>query len=264
MNMSELSSQAAPELSVATWNIADTNQSQRIGQIAEFLASRPPGITILTELVEVNALSRALVAELGQDFELESVATRSPYGDTVGLLVTGDSRIEEVEPVNTGGKKMPSFMRAVVSTPLGGATIAAMRGAYVTAKGGWLTSGSRERKHQYRTAIDVLDDALASELDITLIGGDMNSFETTHDPIFAAAAYTRLTGWHPTWPDKEGIRQTNRKAQVIAAPFIALGRSFSIDAIYGRGPVQSVDSEAVATGLSDHLYLSAQLEPIAA
>jgi hypothetical protein len=214
-------------------------------------------VTILTELVDARALEKALVNEIGQGFALETVATGSSYGDSVGLLVVSkDYRITESEAVRTGGKKMPYILKAAVASPLGNLSIAAMRGAYVSGKGGWLTSGSAERKAQYKTAIQALED----EVEIALIGGDTNSLYRTHDPIFVASGYDRLSGLSPTWPDESGINKTTKDAQLIAKPFLLLGMGFSIDAIYGRGPIKSVEAVADATGLSDHMYLGVRIQ----
>ena len=245
------------ELSLATWNIAAEKQEQRVGAIAEYVASKEPGITILTELTAITALKKALTREIGSSYSLGTVPTGSPYEDSLGVLVTdlNSELLEEVEAIGTGGKKMPYFMRAVLSTPLGGITMAAMRGAYVSGKGGLLTTGSGERKVQYRMAIDVLEDGEG----IALIGGDMNSPARTRDPVFTAAGYQRLTGEEMTWPDRLGIKATTKDAQILAMPFMLLGNGSSIDAIYGKGPIESVGSETDASGLSDHLYTGTKI-----
>ncbi len=250
---------ARPELSLATWNIAAENQGRRVDEIAEYLTAQESGITILTELVEVDALDEALNREMGHSYNLGVVRTGSSYEDSIGLLVAAkDCELEEVEPIDTGGKKMPYIMKAVVSTPLGGMTIAALRGAYVAGKGGGTLStltGSRERQRQYRMATEVLEDGDG----IGIIGGDMNALACNRDPLFAEAGYTRLTDKGKTWPESKGIKATTRDAQIIAAPFLLFGIKFSIDAIYGKGPIESTWSKAQATGLSDHFYLGTSI-----
>jgi endonuclease/exonuclease/phosphatase family metal-dependent hydrolase len=164
--------------------------------------------------------------------------------------------LEDPKTIDTGGWKMPYFMKAMLSTPLGDMSVAALRGAYVYGKGGWLTTGRRERAVQYQRAVEVLED----DSDIAIIGGDMNSQPYERDHIFKGAGYELLTGHRDTWPDPQGIGLTNWRARMLARPFVIAGEGVAIDAFYGRGPIEGDKSETVATGLSDHLYLGTTLK----
>lgn len=246
-------SEAAPALALSTWNIAAHDQVNRIGGIAEYVATKEPGITILTELTAVRGLREALTRELGNAYSLATVDTGSKYEDGIGLLLTGQGcTIDAVEAVPTRGEKMPYVMRADLTTPLGAVNVAAMRGAYIAGQGTPLSSGSAERKAQYQTAVE----AVKGREGLPFIVGDMNSFVRTHDAIFRRNGFRRLTDTRATWPDRQGLKVATPDARILAAPFLLLRRGVSLDAIYGNDSVESIRSSADATGMSDHLHVT--------
>lgn len=246
-----------PVLALSIWNIAANDQANRIGGIAKHLANQEqqePGITILTELVAVHGLKKALTRELGNSYSLDTINTGGPYyEDGIGLLVTDPNTkiLDAVEQVSTGGKKMPYMMRAHLATPLGEVNLLGIRGAYLSGKGTWLSTGAAERTAQYQTAADAVKDRDG----ISFIGGDMNSFIRTHDPIFTRNGFRRLSGNQITWPDREGLRLTTLDSRIMAAPFSLTHRGLPLDAIYGNGSSESVGSSVDATGISDHMLV---------
>jgi hypothetical protein len=243
-------------LAVGVWNIAANKQTERVDHIAGFLAQQDPGMTVITELTDIDGMCKALNREFGSGYQLETVPTQSPYGDSIGLLVTGsECSISDVTSVDAQGEKMPCFMRAELASPLGTICLAALRGAYVSGKGGLFTSGATERKSQYQKAIE----AVGRDSDVQLITGDMNSLVRTHDPIFTGQGFQRLSGRGITWPDRRGIMETTRDALVLSMPFLLTHCGISLDVVYGRGNVQGVESTVCATGLSDHMHLQTRL-----
>jgi hypothetical protein len=247
-------------LTLATWNIAVDRQAKRIDHIAEHLASRGQSITILTELTELGALQKALTREIGSEYSLGAVSTGSQYEDFIGILVTHEdcAIIEDPEPILAESSKMPYFARTKLSTPLGEMTLAGMRGAYVSGRGGWLSWSGNERRAQYGALIDSVQGT-----GVAIVGGDMNSAGHVHRPIFEGSGFIPLTGPGNTWPDVSGLTNTTIDAQILARPFVLMKRGLDIDALYGRGPIAKVESRVQATGLSDHQFVETTIRSTA-